>query len=53
MRVLQATAANQQMSHKGLDKEELPWRVQGLPVTKSLPQPRTNHAEGQVDTCEQ
>ena len=42
---------NYQMSHKGLNKDELPWGIQGLPMSKRLSQPCTNHTEGQVNTC--
>ena len=42
---------NHQMSHKGLNKDELPWDIQGLPMSKRLSQPCTNHVEGQAVTC--
>ena len=50
MRVLQAMETNHQMSHKGLNKDELPWDIQGLPMSKRLSHPCANHAEGQADT---
>ena len=51
MRVLQYMATNHQMSHQEPNKDELPWDIQGLHVSKRLSQPCTNHAEGQDVTC--
>ena len=51
MRVLQAMTTNHQMSHTELNKDELPWDIQGLAMNKRLSEPCTNHAEGQVVTC--
>ena len=42
--LLQATVTNQQMFHKELYKDELPWGNQGLPVSKFL----TNLCTGYV-----